>query len=152
VSASTAPGVKDALIDLLEGRPALAGVTIRWAGPSSPDEVKPKMIWFGKTERDSEWSGLGAKSVGRRPPRREEYTVKVVVYRYLEGNDPKRCEQDCEDIVTEIEEAIFGDVTLGGLLAEWAEVKRVETETMVANESGWNCEAVLDVRCVAKRT
>ena len=152
MSASTAPGVKQALIDLLEDRPALEGVTIQWAGPSNTDEVKPKMIWFGKTVRDSEWSGLGAKSAGRRPPRREEYTVKVIVYRYLEGNVPKQCEQDCEDLVTEIEDAIYGDVTLGGLLAEWAEVKRVETETMVANESGWNSEAVLDVRCTAKRT
>jgi hypothetical protein len=142
---STAAQAKRAILDLLATSDALEGVELSWAGPTQDADVKHRMVWLGKTVQTEKWAtSLGAKK------RDEDYHVTVIAQVWKDGDDPEQTELKAWDLQSAVSEAIRADLTLGGLLAQFAELSSTEVEPLPASPRGWRARAEMKVHCVAR--
>lgn len=142
---STAPTVKQKLIDLWTARPGLAGVVITWAGPTEEGDLENEHIFFESTEQDEEFAQVGGS-----PTKREEsYTLNTVLTVYMEGDDPKATEERAWAIRAEMSAAVRGNVQLDGLINFKCELGST-TMTTGTRDRGWAVVGEIDVDVVTR--
>jgi hypothetical protein len=112
VAASTAPAAKQAILTRLKAIPALNAVHIDWSEPTETEDIDATefMFFSGPTVRAPEWRVLGGDYLD------ETYTLTLRVENYLEGDDRAAAEARTWALIDYIEQAVRGDVTLGGVL------------------------------------
>jgi hypothetical protein len=139
MAASVAPAAKQAILTLLTARPALNLVAITWAAPTEAEDLQDELIFFdGPVVRLPEWRVLGGPS----PPLDETYTLTLKVRNRVYDDDANAAETRTWALVAEIEQAVRGDLRLGGLIRslEFGEQEvvnvRVERRVVAAPRRG----------------
>jgi len=116
MSGSIVVACKQALVTLLQGRPALSSVQVSYGWPGD-DAVQPERIFCGRTRADHEQAALKA---GRRF-RNETATFEVVIQTLLLNKTPEDAEERALELGKEVEECVADNKTLGGVTGlQWA--------------------------------
>lgn len=113
MASSTVPAVKQALVDLLAARAALAKVQVSYGAPASPGR---ELIWVGDAAGDQTFAALGVNH------RDEEYTIQVVFSVLREGQDIRAADDRCFDLAAELESLLRANSTLSVSNVLWTEI------------------------------
>lgn len=139
ITTSSAHAFKNAFVDGLLGRPALAGVQVVSAPLTSKDAAR-ESIQLGDIDGEQSWAALGRLS------RNEKYTVDVMLWVLRPGSG----EEVFRDVrarafalLAEVETFLREDPTLGGA-AQVSAVRGVEV-TEGANPEGRVCRVDFQV-------
>jgi hypothetical protein len=140
VAASSAPVVKANLLTILRARAGLSGVNVFWANPGTA--IGQECIWLGKV------SDLESDDYLRPAPRRkqEDYTVEVIVWCVMDGDDPQTVETRWWALVGEVESALQADPTVGGAVNQWATITGME-QSPFTDGGQRGSEGVLTLTC-----
>jgi len=141
MAVSTAPAAKQKLLDLFNASVDLTGVTRTWAAPTKDEEYTEEHVWLGDVSQTEKWASLGAQK------RDEDYTVEVVVQVTRPGDDEITVETRAWQLQAAVTAAVRADVTLAGVLSQWAEVVSTRMETRPAGPSSWLAKGTLLVHC-----
>lgn len=149
MAASTVPRAKQAVLDLLIAREALNEVAVTWGSPTEEEKLRDVMIFFdGPAVRLPEWRVLGGAYLD------ETYTLTLIVRNRSVGDDEATTEGRCWALIDEVEQALRGDQTLGGILSDGGERRALdfgEQEVKsVPVSDGWYGEGSLQLVCHAR--
>jgi hypothetical protein len=146
---TTAPEAKRRIRDLIAARPALAGIPVRYGKATREAQVAREMLWLGAIQDGTiEWAALGQRR------QTEDYTIGLTALKETAGDNPDaeyQTEQRATELLSEMRQALQGDPTLNGLLAEGVtfEAGSIATDP-IAEPAGWLSIAQIRVRCVAR--
>jgi hypothetical protein len=155
---TTAPEAKKRIVALIAARPALADVAVTYGAPTRMAQVPQTgdraMIYLssplpappapGVADGDTEWGALG------RVRRREEYTIAMTADVLMAGDDESGTETRAAQLLSEAQNALTSDPTLGRLLREGVTFESGSLEdTPLEQPEGWRAWATCRVRCVA---
>lgn len=107
MAASSAPGVKAALLTLLQADAGLTGVGITYAHPGV---VTQEDIFYNRTIATEQPDTIGQRK------QREEYDIEVVVTVARDGNDAKAAEDRCWALVARVENVVRANNGANGAL------------------------------------
>lgn len=117
--------------------------------PVNPGEDTPlrECVWVRKISSRFEWRSLGMGAEQHRRNRTETLVADLQVHVYREGNNQATVAATtldrCEAILAEVEAAIDGDQTLGGLVS-FARVAECSAE-LLPRDSGWTATGLIRV-------
>lgn len=140
---SSVSAAKAAILAGLQARSGLYGVALSWGGPTETEDMAPEGIFFGVTEREQEWQGIGRAT----RPRRESYTLEVVAYVIRDGDVERETEERVWALVDEIEALVAEDPSLAGALNEFATPGDVRVESRPSGPSAWQSRATVAIEC-----
>lgn len=147
--ATTAPAAKVAILAAIAARPALAGITPRWGGPTENEDLAEEMVYLGRTVGTGQWRTLGAGN------RHESYLIAVHVIVLKYGDDEQATEERAFALLNEVSAALYADKFLanGGpnLLYTPAAIESWE-QTNTPTPEQWGAQIVAQVRCEAMFT
>ena len=136
---STMVAVKAALVNVLRGRPGLDSVLISYADPG--DKGRREQAFFDEV-RASEQRSVSMKAGRKR--RDEEYELDLVVD-VSSKTTPESVESRCLDIVSELEDVLALDPTIGGTDGVlWALVSDLRLKTLETGD-GPVCRAIVTI-------
>jgi hypothetical protein len=142
---STIPAAKAQILATLQARPGLAGVLVRRVVPTGEVPPEPERVYVDDVvDISRDWAMLGLLKVD------EEYTIKVLVEVWRDGDDPVACETRLFEVVAEVEQAIVSDVTLAGVFLQWAAKPALSEQRCLPGPDGWLAFATVDVLCKAR--
>jgi hypothetical protein len=148
VAVSTVPAAKAKLLALFEASTVLGAatpaVTCTWAAPTKDDEYQLDHVWIGDVEQSEEFRVLGQQRID------EEYTVEIVVQAYREGDDEQAVEERAWVLREGVVAAIRADLSLGGILNQWAGTFPTRMEVRPATPSGWLARGTVTLTCRAR--
>lgn len=111
------------------------------------DQALREAIWIDKIRSTFEWRSLGKQSVFATRNRTEQLTVtlRVAVYREAprQGDAAEDAMSRCEDLLSEIEDALEADQSLGNLFA-YGRVSEVSAE-LLPRDQGWTANGVVRI-------
>lgn len=145
MSASKAPAARQQVVDLLVA--ALPSTRVTWGGPSEAEDIASEMVYLGSVTRTVEIRAMGSPAtttgmVG------EEFSFPVIAMGELEGDNEKNAEVRAWALVDAIEQAVRGDLSLGGILNQGAGFGDQEVTT-TASDAGWIYRASVELVCTA---
>lgn len=142
---TNAPAAKQALLNVITARTALASVQVSYGHPG--DRIDPhESVFVDEVVVQQDWETMGGSS--RR--RKEDFTIEVVVVVGREGQAQQVAEARAWVLVEEVEQAVRADLTLQGTVM-FAGLTDA-TQTNFAGPQGWVSQVVCKVTCRAQVT
>lgn len=139
MAVSKTPLVKQAILDLLNGRAALDDVQRTWGHPG--DNLQQESIWLGEARSASTWAHLGAQRRRENP-----LTVEIHVVVGATGSSTlQTAEERLWELVGEVETALRSDPSLNGTCDFIADYEI--SQDNIAGEKAWASVAVLTLNC-----
>lgn len=143
MAVSTVPQAKAKILDLLDARPGLAGVTRAYTYPADEASIGREHIHLGDVSQTEVWGAIG----GQR--RDEDFTIEIVILVRKFGDDPQATETRLWVLREEVATALRSDLTLSGILNQWCELTNTRVDQFPLTD-GWTSRARLTVRCTAR--
>ncbi len=109
-SVSSVPAVKQALLETLRARPALAQVSVVYGPPLFVGDND--YVWLGELEGEQSYSALNATT----RPRDERYTLDVIINVKRAGDDTQVATERCFELMGELESELVNDPSVHGAL------------------------------------
>jgi hypothetical protein len=153
---STIPAAKAQILSVLAALPGLASARVQRGLPSGDPPPQHERVYVDKVvDITRDWIMLGRRRLD------ESYTVliPVEVFEYDSNGDPAHqaiCEDRMWTLIAEIELALIGDLTLGGILHGNTErpsgIKPggIDEQNTFPATDGWVSHAVLRIDCAAR--
>jgi hypothetical protein len=145
---TSAKRARQRILAALQAASSLQGVQVTYSGPVNAAEVAQEMVFLGETRADSDWSMLGALQ------REERYEVDLFVKTWrAEGDGSEQgAEERTWDLLAAVEDALYADPSLGGLLAgPCLEVGPWTHGTIPTTDpKGFGGSAAMTLRCTAR--
>ena len=140
---STAPAVKQKILDLLAANTDLNGVTVTWSAPTNDSDYQADNIWLGDVEQEEDFRILGAQRID------ETYTIEIFVQAVALGDVEKTAEDRAWVLRDEVVQSLRADLTLGGTVNQWVGPfpTRMETRPL---PNGWLSKGRLLLTCRAR--
>lgn len=140
----TIPAAKAQLLATLQARPGLTGVLVQWGLPSEVPAERERVYINDAINVQRVWGQIGRNSVA------EAYTLQLIVEVFQEGDDQQATEARMWEIVAEIELAAINDVTLAGILRQWAAKPGALNPKCLPTGDGWLAFVTVNLDCKAR--
>lgn len=140
---TTIPAAKAQILTTLAARAGLAGVLIEWGVPAKAPPNREKVYVDDAVNVTREWAGLGQLRID------ENYSLRVHVEVFGDGDDRRATEERMWAIVAEVEQAIVLDITLAGVLNWGAKPGSMNPQT-APTDDGWLAFVTLNFDCSAR--
>lgn len=153
---STIPQAKARLLMMLQADAGLAGVFVERGMPVDSPPQRERVYVDNAVDIHREWQMVGRTGITGLPKLAEEYTVRIPVEVYQDGNAQAACEDRMWEVVAVIELAVMNNITLGGLLngtsdrPAGAKPGDIEGQNSFAYNDGWFSQAVVRIDCGAR--